>query len=180
MNKKEYCFHCGYMSNGNIIDTKKKMPPKVLEIYFGSKYDKYIRNKNWLVPGILGPIYIFCQGYYLIGLLLIIIDSIISLFFMVFNHAFLFKFIVIVYNCTYWFINRVVWATIGNMIYLKLLIKRLSKMEKKNPTKFKEQLPILYKKDKRFIIIKYIIVSIIVFLLFNIIKTKIYVIGNLD
>jgi hypothetical protein len=168
------------MSNGNIIDTKKETPPTTLEIYFENHYDKYIRNNNWLVPGLLGPIYIFCHGYYITGLLLIIIDSIISLFSMLFNHAFLFIYIVKLYNCTYWFINRVLWATIGNMIYLKLLTKRLSKMEKRNPTKFKEQLSTLYKKDNRFIIIKYIIISIVVFLIFNNIKVYLYNIANLD
>ena len=32
MNKKEYCFHCGYMSNGNTIDPKK-INASLLELY---------------------------------------------------------------------------------------------------------------------------------------------------
>ena len=34
MNNEDYCFHCGYMSNGNVIE-QKEVAPTMLELYFG-------------------------------------------------------------------------------------------------------------------------------------------------
>ena len=157
MNKEDYCFHCGYMMNGITIDTKKEIPPSELEIYFGKKYDKYIRNENWFISGLLGPTYILCHDYYIVGLLLIIIDSFISISVLLLNHAYLYYYIVLLANAIYILLNRVVWATIGNMIYIKLLVKRN-----------------MFPKDNRFIILKYIFFGLLFLLLFIYIKSIIY------
>ena len=173
MNNKDYCFHCGYMLNGNTIE-KKEINPTILELYFGEKYDKYIRNKNWIVSGILGPTYIFCQGHYMVGLLLIILDYFISLFFIVFNHALLYYYVVLLLNFIYLVLNRYIWSIIGNIIYLKLLTKRLTKMKEQNYDKYESNIQQLYKKDHKFIVLKYIIFGLLFLLIFYFIKEAIY------
>ncbi len=173
MNNEDYCFHCGYMSNGNVIE-QKEVAPTMLELYFGEKYDKYMRNKNWLIAGILGPIYIFCQGHYIIGLLLIALDYFISLIFLVFNHALLYYYVVLLLNFIYIVFNRTIWATIGNMIYIKLLTKRLSKMKETNYDKYESNIQQLYKKDHKFTILKYFIFGLLFLLIFYFIKEAIY------
>ena len=174
MNKKEYCFHCGYMENGNTINTKKIVPSSMLELYFGNHYDKYIRNQNWLIVGITGPVYIFCHGYYIIGLLLILCDYCISLFFLIFNHALLYYYVVLLLNIVYILFNRILWATVGNIIYLKLLTKKLKKIEKKDNTYYNKEIINFYQKDNKFIVLKYMIFGMIFLFLFYIIKNAIY------
>ena len=168
--KKTYCLHCGYMTNGNFIDTKKLMEDSLLELYFGKQYDKVIRNQNWFLSGLLGPTYLFCQNFWLIGFLLIILDSIVSLFFLSFNHALLFYYMVMLLNGIYWVVNRLVWATIGNMLYIKLLSKRLLKFKEKYKEDYKERIQELYKKDSRYLKIKYIVFGLIFLILFLFIK----------
>ena len=162
MNKNGYCMHCGYMNNGNIIDTKKKEHATMLELYFGDEYDKIIRNQNWFIAGLLGPVYLFCRKHYLVGLLLIILDIIISLFFVTINYT------LMVYSLsTYYFLfNRIIWATINNMIYIKLITKRLNKYKEKNPDKYLENIQEMYKKDKRLLIFKYICFGLIFLIIF--------------
>ena len=174
MNKTDYCFHCGYMTNGNIIDTKKETPPSELELYFGTKYDKITKNENWYFSGLLGPTYIFCHGYYLIGLLLIIIDSFLSLSIMLLNHAFLYYYIVLLANAIYIAINRVLWATIGNMIYIRLLVLRLNSIKRKNKEYYAKEIQNLYSKDNKMIIIKYIIFGLLFLFLFLYIRSIVY------
>lgn len=174
MSNKEYCFHCGYMLNGNYIDTKKKIPPSILELYFGEYYDKYSRNENWFVAGILGPTYIFCHGHYFIGLLLIILDSFVSLFFLIFNHSLLFYYMILLLNNIYWFCNRLLWATIGNMIYLKLKKAKLSKIKNKHYDYFQAEIRNMYSKDNKLIILKYFIFGILFLIIFLFIKKLLY------
>lgn len=157
MSKKGYCMHCGYMSNGNIIDTKKAIHASDLELYFGEDYDKIVRNKNWFVAGILGPTYIFCRNHYLVGLILIIIDTLISLFFCTINAAFRLP----SYNKFYFMFNRVIWATINNLIYVKLTERSIKKYKEKNPENFDLNIQDKYKKDMRLLLFKYVCFGLI-------------------
>lgn len=168
---RENCLYCGYMLNGNVIDTKKLVPLTDLDLYFDQDYDKITRNQNWFIVGLLGPSYIFSRGFYLIGLLLIFIDSFISFFFMAFNQVIFFSRLVTLFNVIYIFINRVVWATIGNMIYIKLQEKRIEKFREKNPNDYRNKLQALYKKDKRFLKLKYFCFGLVFFILFIFIRT---------
>ncbi len=172
--KKDYCMHCGYMTNGNFIDTNKAIEVSLMELYLGKDYDKIIRNKNWIVPGILGPVYIFCRGYYLYGLLLIIADILISLLFFVFNHVFLIYYLVVMLNAFYIVFNRIVWATIGNLIYKLLLLKHLSKIKEKYPDDYKEKISKLYEKNVGFLVVKYVIVFLLFVMIFFYLKSIIY------
>ena len=172
--KRDFCSHCGYMLNGTFIECTKEKDEPLLSYYFQDKYDHFIRNQNWYVPGILGPIYIISHNYYLIGILLFLLDVAISLGFLVFNHIFLFTYIVRLVDIAYFIINRFVWASIGNLIYLKLLTKGLEKEKKMNPNHYKELLPTYHKVDFSFYKIKCILFGIVGISLFLIIKEIVY------
>lgn len=172
--KRSFCVHCGYMTNGIIINTKKKIEIPLLELYFGKSHDKIVRNENWLVTGLLGPTYLMSHNFFLVGFLLFIIDSIVSLFFLTINHALLFYYIVVLSSFIYWFFNRLTWATIGNIIYIQLLSKRLVKFRKKHPDDYKMKIQELYKKDKRLTVFKYIFFGLLTYIIFNYVKVMFY------
>ena len=88
--KRNFCTHCGYMTNGNFINTKKLQEDSLLELYFGKNYEKITSNNNYIVPFIIGPVYIFCHDFYIEGIILILIEYLISTIFLCFNHAFLY------------------------------------------------------------------------------------------
>ena len=63
-NKKDFCMFCGYIPDKDTyIDKNKKGETTLLETYLGDKYDKIVRNKNWLPRLIFGPLYIFVKGF---------------------------------------------------------------------------------------------------------------------
>ena len=173
MNKKEYCFHCGYMSNGNTIDPKK-INAALLELYLDTDYNKIIRNNNWPIAGLFGPIYILSRGFYIPGLILTIIDMAISIAFMLFNHAYLFYYMVVFLNFLYMLFNRLVWGSIGNIIYLKLLEGRLKRFKKMHPHNYKLKLQNRYRLQKKSFLLQYIIFGVICIIIFFMIRAKIY------
>lgn len=170
---RNYCSHCGYMPNENFIGSAKNQDDPLLSYYFGDKYDTYVRNQNWYVPGILGPIYIISHNFYIVGILLFIIDIAISLGILVFNHMFLFTYVVCFIDIVYFIINRFVWATIGNIIYIKLLSRKLESEKKNNPG-YKELLADYKKVDFAFYKTKCILFSIVGIGIFLILKEFIY------
>ena len=140
------------------------------------KYDEIIRNENWLVSSILGPIYILAHNHYIIGLLLVIADIAVSIFFHLLNIALALPFASIALTFLtflYWLVNRIFWATISNMLYIRLLSKRLERYKEKHPTDYKMTIQDLYKKDNRILWIKYIVYAAIFFLIYEMIKTNI-------
>ena len=136
--KTNYCTHCGYMRNGQFIEPDKEIDEGLLSYYFGPKYEYYNRNNNWLLSGLLGPIYIFCHNYYLIGILLFLVDMIISMAVFIVNHMIVYDKISMVLDIAYIVVNRFIWATIGNMIYLKLTNRKLKKIKDQYPNNYKE------------------------------------------
>ena len=40
--KRNFCTHCGYMTNVNFINTKKLQEYSLLELYFGKYYEKLL------------------------------------------------------------------------------------------------------------------------------------------
>lgn len=162
MSKKGYCMHCGYMDNGVIIDTKKKVQAPDLELYFGDDWDKISRNNNWFISGVLGPTYLFCRNHYLVGLLLIIVDTLVSLFVITINYAMMAS----VLNKFYWLINRIFWATMNNIIYINLTKKRLIKYREKHSDNADINIQELYKKDSRLLVLKYICFGLVFLIIY--------------
>ena len=171
--KRNFCTHCGYMTNGNFINTKKLQEDSLLELYFGKNYEKITSNNNYIVPFIIGPVYIFCHDFYIEGIILILIEYLISTIFLCFNHAFLYVYVVKLLNLMYFAFSRLIWATILNLIYEKLTLRRLKKIKEKDKN-YKETIQELYKKDNSLLILKYIVFTPIFFIIFVEIISYIY------
>lgn len=69
--------------------------------------------------------------------------------------------------------NRLIWATILNLIYEKLTLRRLKKIKEKDKN-YKETIQELYKKDNSLLILKYIVFTPIFFIIFVEIISYIY------
>ena len=170
MSKKGYCMHCGYMSNGVVIDTSKPQHASLLELYFGTDYDKITKNQNWFISGLLGPTYLLCHKHYLVGFLLIILDIFLSLCFVTINTALMIPSI----STVYWIINRVIWGTINNMIYIKLEEKRLVSYKEKYKDDFELKIQELYQKDNRLLVFKYIVFGLIFLIIYWFLQNILY------
>ncbi len=172
--RKNFCTHCGYMRNGQFIEADKVHEHSLLEYYFGTKYDYYARNSNWLAAGILGPSYILSHNFYITGFILFFFDLALTMFMLVFNHIFVFTYLVRFFNVLFIIINRYVWASIGNMIYTKLLERKLRKVMKKNPYDYKEIIQDSYRLDNMLTGLKYFIFGSIAIISFVIAREYIY------
>jgi hypothetical protein len=162
------------MRNGNFIESGKEIDESLLSYYFGKKYDYYNRNNNWFVAGVLGPVYIFSHNFYFVGFLLFLLDLAITMGFFILNHMFLFTKVVRLINVVYLVVNRFVWASIGNMIYLKLLNRKLKKIMKSNPDNYKEIIQDIYRLDNMLTGLKYVVYGIISLVAFFIVREIVY------
>ena len=172
--KTNYCTHCGYMRNGQFIESNKAIDESLLSYYFGPRYDYYNRNNNWFVAGLLGPMYIFCHNYYLIGLLLFIIDLIIMMAVFILNHIIQIDKISYFLDILYFIINRFIWATIGNIIYLKITNCKLKRVMKKYPDNYKNIIQDDYRLDNMLTGLKYVVYGIISFITLIIVREFIF------
>lgn len=161
--KFNYCIFCGYMDNGNMIDPNKPKEPLDIEIYLGERYEKINRNTNAFSLFILGPFYFFYNKFPLIGLLLILIDYLAcSLLCLLFTSVFIRPIFIFI-------LWRILYSTVGNMLYLELCKFRIKKIKNKYPDTYKEVL--LKESDKTtspiivLVTILLVIVGIIYFLI---------------
>ena len=145
----------------------------LIEDFVGKNYEKITSNNNYIVPFIIGPVYIFCHNFYIEGIILILIEYLISTIFLCFNHAFLYVYVVKLLNLMYFAFSRLIWATILNLIYEKLTLRRLKKIKEKDKN-YKEKIQELYKKDNSLLILKYIVFTPIFFIIFVEILSYIY------
>ena len=137
--KKNYCMFCGYMlDTGNYIDKNKKGEVTLLETYLGYKYDRIVRNKNWLSTLLLGSLYISVKGFMIQGLLLFLLDLFLFYCFFTFNNYFPLPGFGLILNILLIITNRVIWMTLDNMIYIKLLERKLNKIKESNPDNYRE------------------------------------------
>lgn len=139
--KKDFCIHCGYMSNGNFV-SKEKIIHKIpdIEVYFGEKYDMINRNENTFLVGFLGPLYF--------GLCKLGIIGVIGLYF----NILCYYLTILIFprwtpiNVIFTFIIlRCLYIACCNSIYLKFAQIKINKIKKKHPDDFKE---ILEKESK--------------------------------
>lgn len=129
--KRNFCMHCGYMTNGVFIGKNKPIGISDIEIYLGKRFDKILRNKNSAVAFFLGPFY-FCYNRFLFfGLLAMIFDFLFcQLAVLIFykNSALtrILSFIIL----------RVGYATYANMIYLWLCGIKVKNIKNKYKDKY--------------------------------------------
>jgi len=133
--KHDYCIHCGYMKNGSTIKYNKPMASD-LENYLGEDYDKVIRGDTYISTFILGPLYLSYKKFWLAGIILGFLDCAVIFLFgklgfiidmidvSVINYEFLFV-------VGSFFLLRVLWMAIDNLIYIKLLEKKIKKIRLK-------------------------------------------------
>ncbi len=131
---KDFCMYCGYMANGNIIDTKKKIEASKLEKYLGNDFETIIHNENAKEIFILGPLYFSYRNYFVLGTVLTLLDVYIIYNSRVIAQTFLntplpnfyLNFDIPVMLITF-LLSRLIYVMLSNEIYLKLLTKKLAK-----------------------------------------------------
>lgn len=147
--KKNYCMFCGYMlDTGNFIDKNKKGEVTPLETYLGYNYDKIVRNKNWISTLLLGPLYIAVKGFMIQGGLLFLFDFFLFYLFFTLNNYFPLPGLYLILDFLLILTNRIIWMTIDNMIYVKLLENKLNIIKESNPDNYKEIIDNMSKSHK--------------------------------
>ena len=131
---KDFCMHCGYMLNGNIIDTKKKIEASKLEKYLGNDYEAIIHNENTKIIFFLGPLYFSYHNYFFLGTILSFFDTYIILKSRIIAQTFLNTNIINFYlnfdipiMIITFLISRLFYIMTANGIYLKLLNRKIAK-----------------------------------------------------
>ena len=117
---KDFCMYCGYMANGNIIDTKKKIEASKLEKYLGNDFVTIIHNENAKEIFILTVLT-------LLDVYIIYNSRVIAQTFL--NTPlpnFYLNFDIPVMLITF-LLSRLIYVMLSNEIYLKLLTKKLAK-----------------------------------------------------
>lgn len=74
---KDWCIHCGYMTNGEFVQQNPINSISDVEIYLGDRYEKINRNKNTFFIFILGPLYFCYSRFILCGLLFVSLEILI-------------------------------------------------------------------------------------------------------
>lgn len=132
--KRNYCMHCGFMKNGRII-TKEGTNPKALdaEIYLGERFDTICHNDNTRLIFLLGPFYFCYNKLFFLGVSCVLLDFLIVMAFSYMPIEFGFLKLIFAFLT-----DRVIYMTFSNIIYLKILNKRIEKLKKKYPDNYTE------------------------------------------
>ena len=155
-NKKNYCMYCGYMfEKDTYIDKNKTGEANLIETYLGYNYDKIVRNKNWFSRLILGPLYISIKGFIIPGLLLFFLDLFLFYCCFLFNDYFPLPGFGGILNILLIIFNRVLWMSIDNIIYLKLLDRKLNKIKDNNPNNYRELIDLEQRKHSDIVCLLY-------------------------
>lgn len=125
-----WCLHCGYMVNGKVITKESKNPnASDLEIYLGDRFDTVCYNENKLFVFLTGPFYFCFNRFNLLGICAAIGDFLLyalAYYFGGINFKLLVLFILM----------RIIYVTVANMVYMKVLSKRIEKIKKENPDNY--------------------------------------------
>ncbi len=113
--QRNYCLHCGYMTNGIFIGKNKPESISDVEMYLGKRYDKINRNENSFIAFFLGPFYFAYNKFVLFCFLCMIFDFLFcKLAVLIFyKHTALTRFLA-------FFILRIGYSACANMLYLWL------------------------------------------------------------
>lgn len=125
-----WCLHCGYMVNVKVITKESKNPnASDLEIYLGDRFDTVCYNENKLFVFLTGPFYFCFNRFNLLGICADIGDFLLyalAYYFGGINFKLLVLFILM----------RIIYVTVTNMVYMKVLSKRIEKIKKENPDNY--------------------------------------------
>lgn len=155
---RDFCIFCGYMKNGSFIQKEGKETLEDLEIYLEEDYQKILRNETYFATFLLGPLYLCYRKFFLTGFLLEILNAFLYLVLIhVASYLGPFYLLTII---SYFFLEKFVWMTIDNIIYLHLLEKKLKKIKEQYKESYKEK---IYKIEKKSILS--FIIAILLYLL---------------
>lgn len=132
-----FCLHCGYMLNGNVIDTKKKIEASNIEKYLGDDYNDVLYNENIKTIFYLGPLYFSYHNHLFLGTILLILDSlfiitsriITQMFFNFCIQDFCFNFDLVILIIAF-SISRLFYMMFANNIYLRLTKRKIRSLKK--------------------------------------------------
>lgn len=175
LSKRDFCIFCGYMKNGEYIKKCEKGDSD-LEIYLGYDYDKIVRNKTSFMTFLLGPLYLCYKNYFLVGILLAILDLVFFIFAVYISSymqigfvSFSFLFILL-----YIFFRFTFWMTFDNLIYIYLIKRKIKKYKVVYKTKYKEIIANDKKRSNIFLplfaIFLFVMTIIFIFLIFEILR----------
>lgn len=127
----DYCQICGYMVNGNYINSnmfnqessESSINNKRIRAYIGKNEDKILNKQTNIFAGIFGMYYIIYRKCYLIGIIELIIWIIINFFYFLYH----FNLIVFLYILSFIF-HR----SFFNDIYLYIIKRKLKKLKNKD------------------------------------------------
>lgn len=149
-----WCLHCGYMVNGKVITKQEKNPSASdLEIYLGERFKSVCYNENTLLIFFIGPFYFCLNKFILLGVLCACLDLIIYMFMLQWLGTF--KFLL------FFILVRIIYMTVSNMVYMKLLTKRIEKIKHDNPDNY---LDILRAANDKTMSLGKLIVGVFIFL----------------
>lgn len=72
-NNNYHCVRCGFMSNGNHINTNDRKETN-LQKYLDKEFETINYNKNFFIPFLFGPLYLTYKGCVFAGTLLLGLD----------------------------------------------------------------------------------------------------------
>lgn len=128
------CIKCGYMKNGNIVNTDYENKKTDLEIY-EKEYDDMLHNKHILKPFLLGSFYVGYKGHLIAGILLGGIESLCFYFCYRFFEGFAFNYKMVfglIFTFMVWILIRLILAGVLNSLVLyldKINIKKIQELK---------------------------------------------------
>lgn len=158
MHGRDFCIFCGYMKNGNFISKKRKETLEDLERYLDKDYQKVLRNETYVATFLLGPLYLCYKKCFVTGFLLEVLNAICFLLVLdLTSRLGPFSFLCFTaYLC----FNKFLWMTIDNMIYLKLVERKINKIKEIYKENYKE---VLEKKEKKSVLS--LVIAILLYIL---------------
>ena len=156
----DFCSYCGYMLNGNIIG-KKEQKITEEEKALGYEYNTILRNENYSMVFLLGPVYFCYRNYFWLGFFFSILDiychkvalTTITTPSFFFPYA-LIPFLFPLYAVLYFILNRFFWITVSNWFYLFLVRRKLQKTKDIEHLKYQNRIKLIFG------IISYIVIII--------------------
>ncbi len=162
------CVRCGYMINGNYSNQKLESKYEELKLY-NKSFEKMNYNKNKTQIFILESSYFSYRDHLLFGILLGIVDSIVSIFLISLMINYIKDDFIIIYVeliIVYIFIKKIIYVIFANTVCLKLDYKKIEKI-KKNNINYKDILIEHKDKSKIKLIISLLIYIVVVITVFT-------------
>ena len=148
-----FCMFCGYMTNGNYIQTKKEKVTE-LERILGDDYFRFTRMDSHGGLLLLGPLYLCYLNFFFLGFFLGLLDLWVTyrVFVMLYVEVFpeMFPYCLFIF-VLYLLLNRTFWMAIVRGIYYLYLRWKMffQKKASSSQEEYENNLPLLKKVSKK-------------------------------